>query len=45
MNKKKEPKMTEFSSLNNYEDKKAILINKGLQKRSRFVGEHEIGGR
>lgn len=38
-NKQKEPKMTDFSRLDNWEDNEAIFINKGLQKRSRFAGE------
>lgn len=39
LEKKKELKMTGFSSLDNWEDNEAILINKGLQKRSSFVEE------
>ena len=30
--------MSGFSSLDNWEDNEAILVNKYLQKRSRFVG-------
>lgn len=36
--------MSDFSRLDNWEDNEAILVNKGLQKRNRFVGVAWDGG-
>lgn len=35
--------MSGFSSLDNSEDNEAILVNKDLQKRSRFAGSIRLG--